>query len=76
MPLLSSGAWDWEAVVRQGLSCRTADHHRCASGIDDQAGPGATRRLLEKHVELTEEIPNLDHSTIGRVLKKPNCALI
>jgi transposase len=27
-------------------------------------------RLLEKHVELTEDIPNLDHSTIGRVLKK------
>ena len=33
-------------------------------------------RLLEKHVELTEDIPNLDHSTIGRVLKKRNCALI
>nr|WP_232327812.1 helix-turn-helix domain-containing protein [Kibdelosporangium sp. MJ126-NF4]CTQ99129.1 transposase [Kibdelosporangium sp. MJ126-NF4] len=26
-------------------------------------------RLLEKHVQLTEDIPNLDHSTIGRVLK-------
>jgi hypothetical protein len=33
-------------------------------------------RLLEKHVELTEDIPDLDHSTIGRVLKKRNCALI
>ena len=33
-------------------------------------------RLLEKHVELTEDVPNLDHSTIGRVLKKRNCALI
>ncbi|MBB5958914.1 transposase [Saccharothrix tamanrassetensis] len=33
-------------------------------------------RLLEKHVELTEDIPNLDHSTIGRILKKRNCALI
>ena len=33
-------------------------------------------RLLEKHVELTEDIPNLDHSTIGRVLKKRNRALI
>ena len=32
-------------------------------------------RLLEKHVELTEDIPNLDHSTIGRVLKKRNCVL-
>jgi hypothetical protein len=32
-------------------------------------------RLLEKHVELTEDIPNLDHSTIGRVLKKRNYAL-
>ncbi|MEC3977999.1 helix-turn-helix domain-containing protein [Amycolatopsis sp. H20-H5] len=33
-------------------------------------------RLLEKHVALTEDIPNLDHSTIGRVLKKRNCVLI
>jgi transposase len=32
-------------------------------------------RLLEKHVALTADIPNLDHSTIGRVLKKRNCAL-
>jgi transposase len=27
-------------------------------------------RLLEKHVALAEDIPDLDHSTIGRVLKK------
>lgn len=27
-------------------------------------------RLLEKHVVLTEGVPELDHSTIGRVLKK------
>ena len=27
-------------------------------------------RLLEKHVALTDGIPPLDHSTIGRVLKK------
>ncbi|GGN30586.1 hypothetical protein GCM10011609_88480 [Lentzea pudingi] len=33
-------------------------------------------RLLEKHVQLTEDIPNLDHSTIGRVLKERNCVLI
>lgn len=33
-------------------------------------------RLLEKHVQLTEDIPNLDHSTIGRVLRKRNCVLI
>jgi transposase len=33
-------------------------------------------RLLEKHVALTEDIPNLDHSTIGRVLKKRNFVLI
>jgi Homeodomain-like domain len=33
-------------------------------------------RLLEKHVELCADIPNLDHSTIGRVLKKRNCVLI
>jgi transposase len=40
--------------------------------------PGHTRwslRLLEKHVALTEDLPDLDHSTIGRVLKKRNCAL-
>lgn len=35
--------------------------------------PGYERwslRLLEKHVVLTEGIPELDHSTIGRVLKR------
>ena len=31
-------------------------------------------RLLEKHVALVDDIPNLDHSTIGRVLKKTNYA--
>lgn len=31
-------------------------------------------RLLEKHVALTDEIPDLDHSTIGAVLKKTSCA--
>ena len=29
-----------------------------------------TLRLLEKHVVLTEGIPPMDHSTIGRVLKR------
>jgi hypothetical protein len=33
-------------------------------------------RLLEKHVALVDDIPDLDHSTIGRVLKKRDCALI
>jgi len=33
-------------------------------------------RLLEKHVALVADIPDLDHSTIGRVLKKRNCVLI
>ena len=33
-------------------------------------------RLLEKHVVLVDDIPNLDHSTIGRVLKKRNFVLI
>jgi transposase len=40
-----------------------------------QPPPGHARwslRLLEKHVALTEDIPDLDHSTIGRVLKKRN----
>lgn len=41
--------------------------------------PGYARwslRLLERHVVLTADLPNLDHSTIGRVLKKRNCVLI
>ena len=33
-------------------------------------------RLLEKHVALTEGLPDLDHSTIGRVLKKTSFVLI
>jgi hypothetical protein len=33
-------------------------------------------RLLEKHVALLEDLPDLDHSTIGRVLKKRDCVLI
>ena len=33
-------------------------------------------RLLEKHVALLEDLPDLDHSTIGRVLKKRNFVLI
>ncbi len=33
-------------------------------------------RLLEKHVVLIEDLPDLDHTTIGRVLKKRNCVLI
>jgi Homeodomain-like domain len=42
-----------------------------------QPPPGRSRwslRLLEKHVRLAGDIPNLDHSTIGRVLKKRNFA--
>ena len=33
-------------------------------------------RLLEKHVVLIEDLPDLDHTTIGRVLKKRNFVLI
>jgi hypothetical protein len=33
-------------------------------------------RLLEKHVVLTDGMPALDHSTIGRVLRKHNFVLI
>lgn len=33
-------------------------------------------RLLEKHVALVEDVPNLDHTTIGRVLKKRSFVLI
>ena len=43
-----------------------------------QPPPGRERwtlRLLEKHVLLTEGIPPLDHSTIGRVLKRGRLSL-
>jgi hypothetical protein len=33
-------------------------------------------RLLERHAALIDDIPDLDHSTIGRVLKKHSFALI
>ena len=33
-------------------------------------------RLLEKHVALSDDIPDLDHSTIGKVLKRGRCVLI
>ncbi len=32
-------------------------------------------RLLEKHVALVDDIPYLDHSTIGRILKERNFVL-
>jgi hypothetical protein len=40
--------------------------------------PGYPRwslRLLEKQVALVDDVPNLDHSTIGRVLKKRSFVL-
>jgi transposase len=33
-------------------------------------------RLLEKHIALVADIPDMDHSTIGRVLKKRRFVLI
>jgi transposase len=33
-------------------------------------------RLLEKHVAVIEDVPDLDHTTIGRVLKKRSFVLI
>ena len=33
-------------------------------------------RLLEKEVAVLDDVPDLDHSTIGRVLKKRNFVLI
>jgi hypothetical protein len=41
--------------------------------------PGRARwslRLLETHLALLDDVPALDHSTIGRVLKKRNFVLI
>ncbi len=43
-----------------------------------QPPPGRSRwtlRLLEKHVALTEGIPPMDHSTIGRVLRRARLSL-
>jgi transposase len=34
-----------------------------------------TLRLLERHVALTEGMPTMDHSTIGRVLKRGRLSL-
>jgi transposase len=33
-------------------------------------------RLLERHIALVEDIPDMDHSTIGKVLKKRRFVLI
>jgi len=33
-------------------------------------------RLLERHVVPADELPDLHHSTIGRLLRKRSCALI
>jgi hypothetical protein len=33
-------------------------------------------RLLERQVAVTDDIPDLDHSTIGKVLKRGRCVLI
>ena len=44
-----------------------------------QPPPGYARwslRLLEKHVALIDDVPDLDHSTIGKLLKKRNFVLI
>ena len=44
-----------------------------------QPPPGRQRwtlRLLERHVALTEGMPPMDHSTIGRVLKRGRLSLI
>ena len=44
-----------------------------------QPPPGRTRwtlRLLERQVAVTEGIPPMDHSTIGRVLKRGRLSLI
>jgi hypothetical protein len=41
--------------------------------------PGYARwslRLLERQVQLVQDIPNMDHSTIGKVLKKRRFVLI
>ena len=46
----------------------------CSAPPDGQAR--WSLRLLEKHVVLTEGLPDLDHSTIGRVLKRGRFVLI
>ena len=46
----------------------------CSAPPDGQAR--WSLRLLEKHVVLIEGLPGLDHSTIGRVLRKTSFVLI
>src|SRR4051794_17555266 len=50
--------WIGARVIALGCSPPPGGHHR------------GSLRLLEKHVALADDLPDLDHSTIGRVLKK------
>jgi Homeodomain-like domain len=46
----------------------------CSSPPEGQAR--WSLRLLEKQVAVMDDIPDLDHSTIGKVLKRGRCVLI
>ena len=62
-----------------GASFATGDEARVIALACTNPPEGFDRwslRLLEKHVLLTDGIPPLDHSTIGRVLKKGGFVLI
>ena len=61
------------------VSNASSTHARLIAMACSQPPEGFSRwslRLLEKHVALVDDIPDLDHSTIGRVLKKRNFVLI
>lgn len=47
-----------------------------ACSAPPQGYAGWSLRLLERQVALVEDIPGMDHSTIGRVLKKRRFVLI
>ena len=72
------------SAARRANPAGAVGDHRGGRGPADRVGlhgPAAgyarwSLRLLEKHVALVEDVPNLDHTTIGRVLKKRNFVLI
>jgi len=74
----SGGEVDPKEVIaaRLGVSGETLRLIAMACSQPPEGYARWSLRLLEKHVALVQDIPDLDHSTIGRVLKRRNCVLI
>lgn len=64
-PVPAKVTGDVEARV-VALACRTPPQGQSRWSL----------RLLERHVAVCDDLPDLDHSTIGRILKKRNFVLI